>query len=119
MGDWEGDGASVPRFNLYPCNSRVWTVPGSQWCVGQFAIADLTAISADAMIKILPDASMDSAWSTIPTAVRNRVKTDMEGAGFTWAVQNTWTVREVLNYAAGQIQPGVNVEAGDVRDIEA
>ena len=121
MGKYDPDdpNANMPKVAQYTPNWRAWSVGSKPWCFGQLAIADLTAISADAEIKILPDATLDAAWSTIPTSVRNRVKNEMEGAGFVWSVQNTWTVRQILVYILQQIQPALtSVEVGDVTDIE-
>ena len=117
MGEWVEPNEVIPRVGLYAAGYRCWSRDGMQWGLCHFAVDDLAAINSDAMIKVLPDATLDAAWSTIPNAVRNQVKSAMEAAGCTWAVQNTWPVRQVLNYCVTQIQPGIDVTVGDVRDV--
>ena len=118
MGNYEGDGTIVPKFVAYTQTLRVWTKPGFNWCFGHIAAADVTAMQADPDIYILPDGTMDMDVSSIPTTIRNTMKTRLEAAGFSFAdVKTSWTVRQVLNYLAGQIQTGINVEAGDIKDV--
>lgn len=121
VGDYEGDGALVPKVNLYECNSRVWSKAGFGWCFGQLAAKDLTPLQADPDIFLIPDGAMDNAISTFPVAVRNNMKTKLEAAGFLFTgVKTTWTVRQLLVYLLKQLQPTLDtVESGDVRDIEA
>lgn len=119
MGDYDGDGSITPAFNKYPCNSRIWTKGGFNWCIGQIAAADLTTINADPDIYVLPDGAMDMALSAIPANIRTTMKNRCEAAGFSFVgVQNSWTVRQLLNFLAQQLQSWANVEAGDVIDIE-
>ena len=120
VGDCENDGTLVPKFNVYNCNSRIWTKAGFGWCIGQIAAPSLTAINADPDIYIIPDGAMDNAISTFPVATRNAMKTRLEAAGFEFAsVKTTWTVRQLLVHLAKQLQPAINsVEDADVRDIE-
>jgi hypothetical protein len=120
MGDYEGDGSRVPATNKYPCNTRIWSHPTKNWCLGQLAIADLTQAQADPDIFIIPDAALDNAVSTIPTQVRNTMLTRLQNAGFeTAGIKTVWTIRQVLIYLMQQIQPALNsVEQGDVKDIE-
>jgi len=120
MGDYDNEGTNVPKFNTHGCNSRVWSKPGFGWCLGQIAAADLTAINADPDIFILPDATLDMPLSTFSTAVRNNVRNKLSAAGFTIAaIQNAWTIRQVLVYILQQLQPGLDtVENGDVVDQE-
>lgn len=113
----DGQGSYGPVLDGYAGVSyRIWEHPTKQWCLAHLATLDLAPLNADSRIKILPDATLDAAWSTIPTAIRNQVKSAMGAAGFTWSVQNTWPVRQVLNYCVNQIQPGIDCTVGDVRE---
>jgi hypothetical protein len=96
---------------------RIWEHPTKNWCLAHFATNSLTTINADSDIKVLPDATFDASWGSIPSNVRTAVKNAVEALGFTFAVQTTWTVRRVLNYVANQIQPEIDVSAGDVQDM--
>jgi len=121
MGDYEGDGAIVPKFNLYPCNSRIWSKQGFNWCFAQIAASDITGLQADPDIYILPDGAMDMSVGSIPAGVRTTMRTRLENAGFSFNdVKTSWTVRQLLVYLVKQIQPLIRtVEQGDVPDIEA
>ena len=118
VGEYEEPGVRVPKVALYTETRKTWPHPTKLWALCRFSVAEITpALQADPDIYMLPDATLDAAWSTIPNNVRNAVKNAMERAEFTWAVQNTWTVRQVLNYAVNQLQPGVDCTVFDVRDI--
>lgn len=121
VGDYENDGTLVPKFNLYNCNSRIWTKAGFGWCIGQIAAPSLTEIGADPDIFVLPDGAMDNALSSFPVAVRNKMQSKLTAAGFSFTgAKTTWTLRQLLIFLAQQLQPGLDaVEQGDVRDIEA
>jgi hypothetical protein len=118
LGDWEDDGSISPKLSLYPCNRSNWTKQGFGWAFCKFSAKDLTAIQADPDIYVLPDGVMDMSVGSIPTNVRNTMKTRLEAAGFVFTdVKTTWTVRQLLNYLAQQIQPEANVESVDVADL--
>lgn len=121
IGDYENDGTLVPKFNVYSCNSRIWTKAGFGWCIGQIAAPSLTEINADPDIFVLPDGAMDNALSSFPVAVRNTMQNKLTAAGFSFAgVKTTWTLRQLLIFLAQQLQPALDsVEQGDVRDIES
>lgn len=120
LGDYEGDGSISQKFMLYPGVSfRSWTKPGFNWCFAQIATKDLTPLQADPDIYILPDGTMDMSLGSVPAGVRTAMRNKLEGAGFDYAaVKATWTVRQFLHHIARQIQPEINVESGDVRDVE-
>lgn len=117
MGDFENTGDTVPKLNLYGANSRVWT--GSrEWAFGQVGYDNIAELSLDPDIYVLPDAPMDMSIGSIPVAVRAEMKAAAESAGLEFsAVKTTWTYRSMLNYLAGQIQSGADVELGDVQDM--
>ena len=121
VGDFENEGTLVPKFNLYQCNSRIWTKPGFAWCIGQIAAPSLTEINADPDIYVLPDGAMDMMLSSIPSGTRTTMRNRLEAGGFVFTdVKNTWSVRQLLVYLAKQLQPALTtVEQGDVRDIES
>lgn len=118
MGDYENEGTLVPKTNLYACNTRVWSKAGFAFCLGQLGASDLTAISADPDIKLIPDAALDNQLSTIPTATRNAMITGLTNGGFNiQAVRNTWSIRQLLKHLKLQLQIDDNIESGDVRDL--
>lgn len=117
MGEWDEPGEILPRVALYAKKYRALSVDGLAWALAQFSVNDLTAVNADDMIRLIPDVTLDAAWSTIPSNVRTQVRTAMQNAGFVWAPNNSWTVRRVINYCAEQIQSGVDFTQGDVQDI--
>lgn len=133
MGDYENEGTRVPATNKYKPDgtlrvdllndptapSRVWSKPGFNWCFGQVAAGDMTAMQADPDIIILPDATLDAAFSSLPLAVRNAAITRVTNAGFdTSAIKSVWTIRQILLHLLKQLQPALNsVEQGDVADV--
>lgn len=109
----------APKVAQYTPNWRAWSIGHKGWCLGQCAAADFTAMLADSQIFILPDATLDAAWSSLPNNVRNQVANRLGQAGFaTNGIQNNMSVRQVLVYVLQQIQPGLNGVEGDVVDIE-
>lgn len=118
LGDYESDGSLVPKLNLYTETSRIWSKEGFGWCFAQLAAADLTAMQADQDIYILPDGAMDMSVGSIPAGIRTTMRTRLEAAGFIFTdVKTSWTVRQLLTYLVRQLQPTINVEAGDVPDV--
>jgi hypothetical protein len=112
-----GQEGIVPKVALYTDSWRAWSKAGMEWALCRFAITDATGVATDAQIKLLPDATLDLLWSSIANNVRNRVKSEVEAAGFVWSVNNNWSVREVLVYLVNQIQPGVDCCKYDVQDL--
>jgi len=119
MAEYE-PGSLDAKFSQYPgVNYRLWDKPGFGWCFAQIATNNLTQFDGDPDIYILPDGAMDMSVGSIPAGVRTALRTRLEAAGFTfWAVRTSWTVRQLLLYIARQLQPEIDVEAGDVVDIE-
>ena len=118
MGDYENEGTLVPKTNLYPCNTRIWSKAGFAFCLGQLGAADLTAINADPDIRLIPDAALDNTLSTLSAATRNAMRTGLENGGFDIsAVTNTWSFRQLLKHLKLQLQSDDNIESGDVRDL--
>ena len=113
-----GDEGFDSKVSRYPGVSfRQWTKYGFGWCFGQLATNDITPLQADPDIYILPDGVMDMSVGSIPVATRTTMRTRLEASGLSFTdVKTTWTVRQLLTYIARQIQPDINVEAGDVRD---
>ena len=117
MGQYEDDGSNSPKISVYTPTWRAWTKPGFGFAFVQFASSDVTVINADPDIYVLPDGAMDMSVGSIPAATRNTIKTRLEAAGFTFAdVKTSWTVRQLLNYIARQVQTGIDVEVGDIPD---
>lgn len=118
MGDYENDGTNVPKTNLYPAvNTRTWTRPGFGFCLGQLAATSLTALQADPDIKLIPDAALDNALSSIPKTTRDAMVVQLTAGGFdVSAVRTTWSVRQLLKHLKLQLQTDDNIESGDVRD---
>jgi hypothetical protein len=132
MGDYENEGTRVPATNKYKPDgtlradlyadptapSRIWSKPGFDWCFGQVAASSMTAMQADPDIAILPDATLDAAFSSLPLAVRNAAITRITNAGFdVSAIKSVWTIRQILVHLLKQLQPALNsVEQGDIAD---
>jgi len=114
------EGSIDSAFSQYAgVNFRQWTKPGFNWCFAHIATNNLTQFDADPDIYVLPDGAMDMSVGSIPAGVRNTLKTKAEAAGLIFTdVKLTWTVRQMLTYLSQQIQPDINIEAGDVRDVE-
>ena len=118
MGEYDEPGFIVPKFNVYGANSRIWSKDGLNWCFGQVAHDNIAELQADPDIYVLPDGSLDMSVGSIPSAVRTTMRNRLEAAGFAFSeVKTTWTVRQVLNYLARQLQPGMDVDSGDVQDV--
>ena len=116
-------GALVPKTNLHttsnggPINTRIWSRPGFGWCFGQLATDTLTSMNADPDIYILPDASLDISWSTVPSGKRTEVKNRVADAGFNFTgIKTSNTIREILQHLKKQVQIDDDIESGDVKD---
>lgn len=116
----EVDGEIMPKVATYPnVNHRTWSKDGVAFGLGQLATNNLTQFSGDADIRLIPDAALDNALSTIPTATRQAMSAALTDAGFNVsAVKNQWSVRQLLKHLKAQLQTDDDVETGDVRDIE-
>lgn len=116
----EVDGEIMPKVATYPnVNHRTWSKDGVAFGLGQLATNNLSQFSGDADIRLIPDAALDNALSTIPTATRQAMSAALTDAGFNVsAVKNTWSVRQLLKHLKAQLQADDDVETGDVRDIE-
>jgi hypothetical protein len=114
----DADGNTSPKVEQYVrVNYRIWTKDGFGWCFGQLATDNVSQFDGDNDIFVLPDASLDNAFSTIPTSVRNAMLNTLQAAGFeTSDIKTTWTIRQVLQYLKGQLQTDNDVESGDVRE---
>lgn len=113
------DGAYEPAVSVHTDNFKCWSSPSANWMMCKIGIQDLTAISADTDCKILPDISLDLTFGSLPSATRTAVKNDLTAIGVTNAssIANAWTIRRVLAFIGGQLQPNMNPEAGDVNDF--
>ena len=116
----EVDGEIMPKVATYPnVNHRTWSKDGFAFGLGQLATNNLTQFSGDADIRLIPDAALDNALSTIPTATRQAMSAALTDAGFNVsAVKNTRSVRQLLKHLKLQLQSDDDIESGDVRDIE-
>ena len=114
-----GDGNIESAFNRYRCNTRIWTKPGFSWCFGQIAAPSLVDMNADQDIYVLPEATLGMAVGSIPSAVRTTMRNKLEAGGFSFeGVKTTWTVKQLLMFLKGQLDPLGDIESGDVVDIE-
>ena len=116
----EVDGEIMPKVATYPnVNHRTWSKDGFAFGLGQLATNNVTQFSGDTDIRLIPDAALDNALSTIPTATRRAMSAALTDAGFNVsAVKNQWSVRQLLKHLKAQLQTDDDVETGDVRDIE-
>lgn len=111
-GEWE------PAIAAHQCWWRIIHLGSPTWVICQFGTQSLTTIAADNNIKIFPELTMDSLWSSLNAATRNKAINELQAAGFaTSGIKASSTMREVLNYVCQQIDPSANVEAGYVRDF--
>ena len=118
MGDYENEGTLVPKTNLYPCNTRIWSSPSIAFCLGQLGASDLTGINADPDIKLIPDAALDNLLTSIPAGVRSAMTVQLENAGFEVSgVKGSWSIRQLLKHLKLQLQADDDIESGDVRDL--
>ena len=117
MGDFENDGSSVPKVNLYQCDSRIWSVAGRAWCIGQLGTNKLGRLQADPDIILFPDATLDLEWRTVGNGIRAQFAAAITAAGFdASSIAQGATVRDVIAMFVHQIMPGINIEDGDVVD---
>jgi len=118
LGEYEEPGILMPKVGLYTESRKTWSKSGFVWGVCRFSVGDLTAINADPDIYVLPEGALDMTIINIPSNIRTVIRQKCEAAGFVFSdVKTTWTVRQLLNYLAGQLQPGVDCTVFDVRDI--
>ena len=122
MGNYDAEEPDVrcPKIVQYTRSWRAWSANARQWCFGQCAASDFTAIQADPDIYVLPDGAMDMSVGSIPAGVRTTLRTKLEAAGMVFTdVKTSWTVRQLLVYILRQIQPALDsVESCDVADVE-
>lgn len=98
-------------------NWRAWSKDGIGFALGQLAAPDLTAISADPDIKLIPDAALDNTLSSLSGAARTALTNNLTAAGFDVdAVRNTWTIRRLLQHLKLQLQTDNDVDAGSIRE---
>jgi hypothetical protein len=120
MGDYEGDGGIVVKLNIYPnVNVRNWHRQGNEWALCQFATKSLGQIRNDPDIILIPDITMGAALSSMPTAARNTVMDALSNRGFVVPSNTSATsMRDFLNSLANQLEYNIDVENGDVQDLE-
>jgi hypothetical protein len=118
MGNYDGEGTVVPATNKYVANTRIWSKPGIDFCLGQLGAASLVGINNDPDIKLIPDAALDNLLTTIPAAVRSAMIVNLTEAGFdVSAVKGSWSIRQLLKHLKLQLQTDDDIESGDVRDL--
>jgi hypothetical protein len=118
MGDYDGEGTRVPATNKYVCDTRIWSAPGMAFCVGQLGTKDLTGLSSDPDIRLIPDAALDNLLTAIPAAVRSQMIVALTEGGFDVStVKGSWSIRDLLKHLRRQIDARDDIESGDVRDL--
>jgi len=117
VGEYEEAGVRMPKVGLYTEKRKTYPHPTKEWALCRFGIADLTPVQADPDIYLIPDGALDMTISNIPIAQRNALKNWLEARGFVFTdVKTSWTVRQLINYLAGQLQPGIDATLFDVSD---
>lgn len=108
----------VPAVHRYTQDYRVWTNPTADICVGQCAFRAIGPLQADSDIQLFPDQMlMDFRWDSIGAAARNALVNKAAQLGFsTTAIGPNAVNRDVLHSFVHQLQPGINIENGDVFD---
>jgi hypothetical protein len=107
----------VPAVARYTGDFRVWSSPAGI-CVGQCAFQNLGPLQADPDVHIFPDQMLlDFRWDSIGAGARNAALAKCVQFGFsTSGIGPNASNRDVLHSLIHQLQPGINVEQGDVRD---
>jgi hypothetical protein len=85
-------------------------------CCGLVALPNLQAVSQDPDVFIFPDAPLGVSWSTIPQDDRNAIAAKIRSFGFTFQPHATMSIKEVIEQAVHEVQPGVNIEFVDIID---
>jgi len=113
-------GEIAPKVATYnKVNYRIWQKPGFGFCLGQLSTNNLAQFSGDGDIRLIPDASLDNALSSIPAGTRADTLQALQDGGFnTEAVRASWTVGQMLRHPKRQLQADDVIDAGDVVDIE-
>lgn len=76
---------------------------------------DHTALLADADMDALPDVSLDVAWTAVPLAVRNTIRTRLQARGFSVAeIVAGRTYRQILRFLMRQLDSTADENAFDV-----
>jgi hypothetical protein len=112
----DADGNQGVKVSQYEVPYSV-VIATKQWGCGKLAVQDPSLFNGDADVFILPDATLDAAWSSLPSNVRNAVTNRLGQAGFlTSGIQNSMTIRQVLNHIGQQIDANFSANKIDIRD---
>lgn len=111
-------GERYPAVARHSSDFRVWSNDESDMCIGQVAFRNIGPLQADPDIQLFPDQMLlDFRWDTVGASARNAVLTKAAALGFNTAGIGPSAVnRDVLHALVHQVQAGVNIESGDVRD---
>lgn len=112
----DAEGNRTPRVSNYEV-PYASIVSVKNWCFGILACQTPTIFDGDNLVYLLPDATLDAAWSSLPNNVRNAVTSRLGQAGFvTTGIQNSMTIRQVFNYIGTQIDSAANADKINIRD---
>lgn len=100
---------TAPKLNLYSNDTE-------DKCCGLAALPNLAAVSQDPGIFIFDDVPLGVQWSSIPQGRRNEIAAAIRAFGFTFQPHGTMSIKEVIELAVHEVQPGVNIEAADIFD---
>lgn len=112
------DGSRAPAVDRYTQDYRSWSSDTADLCVGQCAFPNIGPLQADPDIHLFPDQMLlDFRWDAVGQGIRTALLNKAAKLGFqTSAPGPNSTNRDVIHSFVHQVQPGINVEHGDVRD---
>ena len=109
----------LPAVARHTNDFRVWSNDTSDLCVGQVAFKSIDPLQADPDVHLFPDQMlMDFRWDSIGAAARDALIAKAQAMGFdTSAIGPNAANRDaIIHSLVHQVQAGINVEQGDVRD---
>ena len=113
-------GERYPRVSPYSHPSspvlKNYSGEASEMCCGLVALPNLQAVSQDPAVFIFPEVPLGVSWSTIPQDDRNAIAAAIRAFGFTFQPHATMSIKEVIELAVHEVQPGVNIEFVDIID---
>lgn len=101
-------------------NPRHWSRDIDDVVFGQigFDSAILPQLQAEPNIRVLfDDVPLGVEWASVPLPRRVEIKAAVQALGLTFTVQGQWSFKMVLQHIVDQIQPGIDIEVGDVQDL--
>lgn len=115
-GDEESGYERYPYVRAYTSSQIAWSDDVTDRAVGLAAFPSLTAVKADPEVFLFDDLPLGVQWATVPQVRRNEIAAAVRTFGFTFDAHATWSIKQVLEHVVHQVQPGIDIERGDVQD---